>query len=230
MYIPVEHEHIPLVVIDNFLPRDYVTKLYEDFIKLKPHFGVPHWSGGYNDGAAYNPDEPLSPLCTGQDVWLPFNNDQAEKNKDLGYYVSNLSKYIFHQGILDFLTHAKNEELTAYAKYRYLYKYHIINYGDGGYYNWHRDLSVSGMTWDGLEVNKQNAFTFALTLVKDPSVMKGGEQYFMYKNHTYRLPLTSNQLAIFPSTVFHACSEITAPKDLAWENKRFNIQAWLCHG
>ena len=50
MYIPVEHEHIPLVVIDNFLPRDYVTKLYEDFIKLKPHFGVPHWSGGYNDG------------------------------------------------------------------------------------------------------------------------------------------------------------------------------------
>lgn len=72
-------------------------------------------------------------------------------------------------------------------------------------------------------------FTFALTLVKDPSVMKGGEQYFMYKNNTFKLPLTNNQLVIFPSTVYHACSEITAPKDLAWENKRFNIQAWLCH-
>ena len=230
MYIPVEHEHIPLVVIDNFLPRDYVTRLYEDFIKLKPHFGIPVWHGGHNDvNFAYNPDEPLSPRCTGQDIWLPFDKDQSEKNKDVGYYVSNLNKYIFHQGILDFLAHAKSEELTSYAKFGYLYKYHIINYGDGGYYNWHRDLLVSGMTWSDVEVNKQNAFTFALTLIKDPSVMKGGEQYFMYKNHTYRLPLTSNQLVIFPSTVFHACSEITAPKDLEWENKRFNIQAWLCH-
>lgn len=227
MYIPIEHEKIPLVVIDNILPRDYVKKLYDDFNKLKPHFGIPHWSGNYNDGPAYNPDEPLSPLCTGQDVWLPF--DEQEKNKDLGFFISNLSKYIFHQGILDFLTNCKNDELTAYSKFRYNYKYHIINYGDGGYYNWHRDLHVNGITWDGVNVHKQNAFTFALTLVKDTSIMTGGDQLFMYKNNTFKLPLTNNQLTIFPNTVYHSCSEITAPKDLEWDQKRFNIQAWLCH-
>ena len=95
MYIPVEHEHIPLVVIDNFLPRDYVTRLYEDFIKLKPHFGIPHWSGGYNNGPSYNPNDPVNPLCTGHDVWLPFDKDKVEKNKDLGFYLSNLNKYIY---------------------------------------------------------------------------------------------------------------------------------------
>lgn len=227
MYIPIEHEKIPLVVIDNILPRDYITRLFDDFNKLKHHFGVPQWSDSYGISTAYNADEPLSPKCTGQDVWLPF--EDSEKNKDLGYYVSNLSKYIFHQGILDFLTNCKNDELTAYSKYRYTYKYHIINYGDGGYYNWHRDLSVNGITWDGMNVNKQNAFTFALTLVKDPSIMKGGDQLFMFKNNTFKLPLTSNQLTIFPSSVYHSCSEITAPKDLEWDQKRFNIQAWLCH-
>lgn len=229
MYIPVEHDTIPLVVIDNFLPRDFITKLFEDFIKLKPHFGIPHWSGYDGGNLAYNADEPISPLCTGQDVWLPFDRNEQEKNKDLGFYISNLHKYLFHQGILDFMSNAKNQELNAYSKFRYYYKYHIINYGNGGYYNWHRDLNVNGITWDGVEVNKTNAFTFALTLVKDTSVMTGGDQLFMYKNHTFKLPLTNNQLTIFPSTVFHSCSEIIAPKDLSWENKRFNLQAWLCH-
>ena len=101
MYIPIEHENIPLVVIDNFLPRDYISKLYEDFIKLKPHFGIPHWGGSYN-GNAYNSDEPLSPLCTGQDIWIPFNKENDEKNKDLGHYISNLYKYIFHQGVFEY--------------------------------------------------------------------------------------------------------------------------------
>ena len=163
MYIPIEHEKIPLVIIDNFLPRDYIIKLYEDFIKLKPFFGIPHWSSYDGGGGAYSPDEPLSPLCTGQDLWLPFDKNQQEKNANLGFYISNLQKYLFHQGILDFLTYSKSEELNAYSKFSYTYKYHIINYGDGGYYNWHKDLRVNGMTWDGIEANnKANAFTLLL--------------------------------------------------------------------
>lgn len=228
MYIPFEHEKIPLVTINNFLPRDYVKKLYEDFIRLKSHFGIPHWSSDYSDQLAYNADEPLSPLCTGQDLWLPFEPNDS-RNNEIGIYLKNLSKYLFHQGILHFMTNCKSQELNSYSKFRYDYKYHIINYGDGGYYNWHKDISVNGFTWEGNTVSKQNAFTFALTLVKDVNLLKGGDQYFMYKNETYVLPLANNQLTIFPSSVFHSCSEITADKNLEWEKKRFNIQAWLCH-
>lgn len=228
MYIPYEHEKIPLVVINNFLPRDYISKLYTDFLSLKNHFGIPHWSSNYNDQLAYNADEPLSPLCTGQDLWLPFERNDV-RNNEIGFYLRNLNKYLFHQGILDFMTNCKNQELNNYSKFRYDYKYHIINYGDGGYYNWHKDITVNGFTWEGNEVNKQNAFTFALTLVKDTNLLKGGDQYFMYKNETFILPLANNQLTIFPSSVFHSCSEITADKNLDWEKKRFNIQAWLCH-
>jgi hypothetical protein len=225
MYIPIEHEKIPLVTVENFLPRDYIVKLMEDFINLKPYFGIPMWTHGH----AYNSDDPLSPLCTGQDIWLPFEKENQEKNKYLGKYITNLNQYIFHQGILNFLTNCKHEELTAYAKFRYHYKYHVVNYGDGAYYNWHCDRDVAGMTWDGVEVNKANAFTFALTLVKDVSLIKGGDQLFMYKNNIHKIPLANNQLSIFPSNVYHSCTEITTSPQLSWENKRFNIQAWLCH-
>jgi Rps23 Pro-64 3,4-dihydroxylase Tpa1-like proline 4-hydroxylase len=225
MYIPIEHEKIPIVTVENFLPRDYINKLMTDFINLKEHFGIPMWT----HGKAYHSDEPLSPLCTGQDLWLPFEKEHSENNKFVGKYVKGLNEYIFHQGILNFLTNCRHEELTAYSKFRYHYKYHIVNYGDASYYNWHRDLDLDGMTWDNVEVHKKNAFTFALTLVKDVNLIKGGDQLFMYKNNIHKIPLSNNQLTIFPSTVYHSCTEITAPTDLAWENKRFNIQAWLCH-
>lgn len=230
MFIPTEHDKIPLVIIDNFLPTDYINSLYVDFEKLKDSFNISHWTNGIGEEVkpTHSADDPLNPLCLGEDVWLPFGATEDD-NKNIGNCLKNLSQYLFHQGILEFLKNSKHYELKSYAEFFYDFKYHIVNYKNGGYYNWHTDGVVRGPTFAGNVVEKRNVFTFALTLVKNTELIKGGDQYFMYKNDIHVSPLKNNQLTIFPSTVYHSCSEIFAPEDLSWENRRFNIQAWLCH-
>jgi len=234
MYIPVEYDKVPLVVIENFLPNDFLKELINDIVKLKHHFGIPHWASPnslVNDNVNMITDanKPISPLCIGEDIWLPFTDDKIQCDVEIGKYILNLQKYLFHQGILEFMSNCKSEQLNLYSIFRQHYRYHIINYGNGGYYNWHKDTQLSGRTFENIYVDKKTTFTFALTICKNIDLISGGDQIFMYKNNIVKLPLKHNQLVIFPSTVWHSCTEITAPEDLEWENKRFNIQAWLCN-
>lgn len=67
MYIPVEYDKVPLVVIENFLPNDFLKELINDIVKLKHHFGIPHWASPnslVNDNVNIITDanKPISPL------------------------------------------------------------------------------------------------------------------------------------------------------------------------
>lgn len=227
MYIPVELEDVPVVVIDNFLPKDYLNRLFKDIESLEPFFKKSKWT--LESGEVDEIQEALSHNCTGEDLWLPFNSEDDEKNEFVGDAIINLYQYFYHTGVREFLRYCKSPELNCYPKYRYNCLYHLINYKNGGYYNWHQDSNVSGMSWAGFQVDKQTTFTFALTLLKDESLISGGEQLFMKDGKIVRVESKNNRLVIFPSDVFHSVTEITMDEKTDWINRRFNIQAWLCH-
>jgi Rps23 Pro-64 3,4-dihydroxylase Tpa1-like proline 4-hydroxylase len=227
MYIPVELEEVPVVVIDNFLPKDYIESLFSDIENLKPFFGKSKWTTGV--GTPDEVQEKISHNCTGEDLWLPFELEEDDKNEHIGDSIINLYQYFYHTGIREFLRHCKSPELNCYSKYNYNCLYHLINYKSGGYYNWHQDSNVSGMSWAGFPVDKQTTFTFALTLLKDESLISGGEQLFMKDGKIVSIESKNNRLVIFPSDVYHAVTEITMDENTEWINRRFNLQAWLCH-
>jgi len=221
MFIPVENQDIPLVVIDDFLPSHYLQSLFSDIKRLKPYFGKSHWTSGFQ--ADTNPN------CTGEDLWLPFSAKEDDKNGQIGEPLAGLFKYFLHEGVINFLSNCKHSDLNSFNRFQYNFLYHIINYGNGGYYNWHLDSKVEGMSWHGFEVNKKTTYTFALTLIQDETLISGGNQLFMKDGKVVKFESKNNQLIIFPSNVYHSLSEIKTTEDLPWEMRRFNIQAWLCH-
>ncbi len=220
MFIPIEKEEIPLIVIDDFLPQRYIDTIFSQIVELKPHFSKSNWSSGVQDEHG--------PNCSGEDLWLPFSKEQDDKNNEIGQDLANLWKFLFHEGLNNFLDNCNHTEFRDYSTVKYNFAYHIINYGNGGYYNWHLDSKITGGTWYGIEVNNRTLFTFALTLIKDESLIKGGKQLFMKDGKIVELESKNNQLVIFPSTVYHSLTEIKTDENLDWEKRRFNIQAWLC--
>lgn len=222
MFIPKEHPDIPLIIVDNFLPTQYCKNLMEDIKKLKPLYSTSHWVEGPQTGLNQN--------CTGEDLWLPFGEEEDIKNEQIGESIANLWNYLFHFGLLDFIDNSKHPELNLYSKFKYNFAYHIINYPNSGYYNWHKDSILEGMTWRGYDVCKDTTYTFALTLIDDESnIVSGGRQLFMKDGNIFELESKNNQLVIFPSSVYHSLTEIEYKDDLPWESRRFNLQAWLCH-
>jgi hypothetical protein len=198
--------------------------LFNQIFNLKKHFGESSWS--------FDGDEPIinskhKSHCNGEDLWLPF--EDPEKNSDMGEDLVYLCKFFFQEGLIDFLKNSKHGEFKNFHEFEYNFVYHIINYGNNGYYNWHKDSRVSGQSFYGVEVDKKTTYTFALTLIKDESLLKGGKQLFMKDGNIVEIESKNNQLVIFPSNVYHSLTEIQADENLSWENRRFNIQAWLCH-
>lgn len=229
MFYPKEVEDLPIIIIDNFLPKNYLEKLFNDILKLKKHFN----NSKFVDNESYSQKE----HCNGDDIWLPFPPNQSEKNADVGESIFELQNYFFHEGVIDFIDNCKNSELNCYSRFPYNFAFHIINYGDGGYYNWHLDHKVfnplilmgKAEPSDIIPLEKNVTFTFALTIIKDESKLTGGKQVFMKNGKVLEIESKNNQLVIFPSNVYHSLTEIKAEKNLPWENRRFNFQAWLCH-
>jgi hypothetical protein len=225
------HEEIdpPIIWSENFLPRAVVKSIFDDMNNIKQYFGTPVWKFGDGATKANNTTTDfettknnLNHLCWGSDVWLPDPNIPA------GYALSNLDKFFFHQGILQFMRTCKNREFQLGGRYGLTGRTHIISYGNGGYYNWHTDDGVYGTSIFGKEIAMTPVFTMSYTLVQDESLIKGGSQLFMHEGKCYEYPLKNNFLCIFPSRLHHACSEVICDPAMPWENNRFNIQIWTC--
>lgn len=229
MFLLHEETDPPLIWSENFLPRSVVKSIFDDMNNIKQYFGTPVWKFG--DGATKASSTTtdyeitknnLNHLCWGSDVWLPDENIPA------GYALSNLDKFFFHQGILQFMKTCKSREFQLGGRYGLTGRTHIISYGNGGYYNWHTDDGVYGKSIHGKDIAMTPVFTMSYTLVQDESLIKGGSQLFMHEGKCYEYPLKNNFLCIFPSRLHHACSEVICDPAMPWENNRFNIQIWTC--
>ena len=84
MFIPIENKDIPIVVIDNFLPESYLNEVFSNIIDLKDFFSKSHWTSGIG--------EDINPNCTGEDLWLPFSQEEDEKNAKIGTPLAGIFK------------------------------------------------------------------------------------------------------------------------------------------
>ena len=227
MYLLKEEEELPIITSENFLPRQLVEDCFNDMYDAKQYFGVPSWRFGDNyDGDqdmasndVSNPDSNKH-LCWGSDLWIP------DANIPVGPFLGNLERWFHHQGITRFMSECRSRELQLGGRMPLTGRTHIISYGDGGYYNWHADDFVAGLSIHGKDIATTPLFTISYTLVRDESLIEGGSQLFMHEGKTFEFPLKNNFLCIFPSRMFHACSEVKCDPNMPWENNRFNLQIW----
>ena len=216
MFDIVEYDEPPFIVVKDFLPTRVIQQFFAELAMLEPHFGTPKWS---ETGEEVTGEAHAHTLCNGTDIWLPKQGVNAPVLTRI------FSQFIFHQGMLEYFNQCKNNWFVPIPYMKREGRVHIINYTDGGYYNWHRDVEVAR---DG--GNFLVHTTFALSLASESASFEGGDSMFMFRNATRRLPFTNNQLIIFPSHVSHAASEVKMDAGAGFMDGRFNIQFWLTSG
>lgn len=227
MFLLKEEDDLPIITAEDFLPRRLVDNIQQEMYDIREYFGTPSWrfgdftmrdsemTGGTDITVSDN-----NHLCWGNDIWLP------DENVPSGFHLNNLDKFFYHQGIIRFMSECLSREFQLANRFPLHGRTHIISYGNGGYYNWHDDGFVAGITNTGKNIAQTPLYTVSYTLVRDESLIEGGSQLFMHEGKTFEYPLKNNFLCIFPSRMFHACSEVKCDPDMPWENNRFNIQMW----
>jgi len=216
VYDIVEHSDPPLIVAQNFLPSAMVAEVLAELEALEPHFGRPRWSEA---GQEVSDAAHAHTLCNGRDIWLPRPGVEAP------VLTAKLSQFIFHQGMLEFLRECRNDWFVVIPYMRPEGRVHVINYVNGGYYNWHRDVEIMRGGKHFLVHT-----TFALSLAREPGSFAGGDSLYMYRNRVKRIPFAHNQLIAFPSHVAHAASEVRMDPGARFMDGRFNVQFWLTAG
>lgn len=216
MFDIVEHDDLPIITAQNFLPAAVVAELFAELEGIQGAFGSPKWS---EVGEDVSSQTHAHTLCNGKDLWLP------ERGVEAPVLTEKLLQFLFHQGMLEFFSECRNNWFVVIPYMKRNGRVHVINYTDGGYYNWHRDVEV-GRGGKAFLVHT----TFALSLARRGGAFEGGDSMFMYRNTTKRIPFSHNQLIVFPSHVSHAASPVSMDPKAVFMDGRFNIQFWLTAG
>ena len=216
MYSIEEDPELPLIIVRNMLPQAVVEEILDEIASIQQHFGKPTWSDAGKDvsGASH-----AHTLCNGLDVWLPQSNISTP------VLLRKFPEFLFHQGILEFFGGCRSDSFIPIPLMHKDGRIHVINYTNGGYYNWHKDIEL-GRGGQSYLVHT----TFALSLARESPQFEGGESMYMYRNKVRTFPFTNNQLLIFPSHVTHAASEVKMDPEGSFMDGRFNIQFWLTGG
>lgn len=216
MFDIVEHSDLPIITAQDFLPTAVVGELFREFETIRGAFGQPQWSEA---GKNISGESHAHTLCNGKDIWLP------QRGVDAPILTHKLLQFLFHQGMLEFFSECRNNWYVIIPYMKRNGRVHVINYTNGGYYNWHRDVELGR---DGKDYLVHT--TFALSLARSEGAFEGGDSMFMYRNTTKRIPFKHNQLIIFPSHVSHAASQVRMDPNADFMDGRFNLQFWLTAG
>tara|TARA_Y100001938_G_C8091324_1_gene435257 strand:+ start:750 stop:1382 length:633 start_codon:yes stop_codon:yes gene_type:complete len=196
-----------IISCENFLPKPFVDKLYIDLLNAQSRFGVSNWATNEIDDSK----EFFSHYCGGFDFWIT----EPEQTKGVEE-IAKLKNWFFHQGLFRF---AESERMSNYSVLTRKCKHHIhvVAYNNGGYYNWHKDMTNG------------NIFTFNLILNKGTEKLKGGDMLFMDDGERVQISNQNNLMVVFPTHVDHAITPIVSEnnKDVAFAEQRFSIQFWV---
>lgn len=235
MYTIKERTDIPLIRIENLLPDWMVDDTLDLTANLKDRFSSPGWSNG-RGGQITNRRERKS-LCSAKDLWIPISQAKDSSTVDhpsmqvpwvppLLYEL--VERHFFQHGILDYCRNAKNSIFRLLPTQDADGRIHIISYGNGGYYNWHKDNSISeGAYLYGESPARNMMFTFNLSLCKEPSGFEGGNLLFMDGDKVVQEPFAHNSMTIFPCTVSHAVETVRFNESENWDNRRISLQFWM---
>jgi len=229
MYLIEELEDVPVVKVSNLLPDWFIDELYGLLGELEGQFATPNWASG-KDRPMVNKRTSMS-LCSAKDMWFPATI--ASKKSPAGQpwvpalMYELLERFIFHQGILDFLSRSSQDVFRLIPEQSHDGRMHIVSYGDKDYYNWHRDHTMpDGAFMYGKSPARKVLFTFNLCLCKNDQMI-GGDGLYMKDNKTIAAPFEHNAMYIFPATVSHAASAIKMNSKDTWLNRRFSCQFWM---
>jgi len=193
-----------IIACDNFLPIQKVDELYSDLLNNRQVFQPPSWGNGENSNT-----ELFSEKCGGLDFWL---NDKTKQ--DNNSFIESMHKWMMHQGF-EYYVKDNGAQVYDFLKRKLEWDIHVISYNNGGYYNWHKDISMSTL------------FTFNLILNKG-NTLKGGDLLF-YDREIIEIENKNNFLVVFPSYIPHAIKPVYTEdnKDVPFLEQRFSIQFWV---
>ena len=193
-----------IIACDNFLPSQKIDELYSDLLNNRQVFSPPSWS---NETSTTT--ELFSEKCGGLDFWL--NNKTKQDNNS---FIESVHKWMMHQGF-EYYVKDNGAKVYDFLKRKLEWDIHVISYNNGGYYNWHKDISMSTL------------FTFNLILNKGDT-LKGGDLLF-YDREIIEVENKNNFLVVFPSYIPHAIKPVyTEDKnDVPFLEQRFSIQFWV---
>tara|TARA_R100001015_G_C4583360_1_gene139558 strand:+ start:121 stop:744 length:624 start_codon:yes stop_codon:yes gene_type:complete len=193
-----------IIACDNFLPTQKVDELYSDLLNNRQVFQPPSWGDGENMNT-----ELFSEKCGGLDFWL---NDKTKQ--DNNSFIESMHKWMMHQGF-EYYVKDNGAQVYDFLKRKLEWDIHVISYNNGGYYNWHKDISMSTL------------FTFNLILNKG-NTLKGGDLLF-YDREIIEIENKNNFLVVFPSYIPHAIKPVYTEdnKDVPFLEQRFSIQFWV---
>jgi len=172
-----------IIACDNFLPTQKVDELYSDLLNNRQVFQPPSWGDGENMNT-----ELFSEKCGGLDFWL---NDKTKQ--DNNSFIESMHKWMMHQGF-EYYVKDNGAQVYDFLKRKLEWDIHVISYNNGGYYNWHKDISMSTL------------FTFNLILNKG-NTLKGGDLLF-YDREIIEIENKNNFLVVFPSYIPHAITRM----------------------
>ena len=165
MFSIEELEDVPVVVARDFLPSSFIEHLYGLIARFQSHFGRPPWSKDPH-GTAMDEGKRAS-LCLGEDIWFPYKDPRDDESRPLvpRLLYEYVEQYVFHQGLMAFLARTRCEAFRLIPEQSPDGRIHLICYGNGGYYNWHRDLALrEGPSLYGHTSPRHNLMTFSLCL------------------------------------------------------------------
>ena len=129
-------------------------------------------------------------------------------------FIESMHKWMMHQGF-EYYVKDNGAQVYDFLKRKLEWDIHVISYNNGGYYNWHKDISMSTL------------FTFNLILNKG-NTLKGGDLLF-YDREIIEIENKNNFLVVFPSYIPHAIKPLYTEdnKDVPFLEQRFSIQFWV---
>ena len=201
----------PVLVIDDFLPKDQADACFEEAIDLKRIY-MPSRVG-------YGQDNRTDPkIRTNELVYLDSVFGSApERSRILTALHNRVNseecKAVFHKGdlIFDVINYANRREMT------------LSRYGAGNHYGKHQDTVFAKENPDAI---RHRLATMCYYMNREPQRFTGGA-LALYKNEeTLTVEPKHNRAVLFPSFTHH---EVQAVKleDKEFDSGRFSVNFWF---
>ncbi len=190
------------VVIKDFLTQNEQDLLWTEIKENKLKFK----SGKYKKDGVDSVHENIKKNM-GFDVSLKYKNIDDSSIRSMFHY-----KIFQNKSIIQTLNSAKSPvyQILKFTKYD---RTKISAYGNGDFYDWHRDGNDNGI------------LTVLYMLCKEPRKFSGGDLMLKWTDNEKTIPFENNTLLIFPRNTLHTVTNIKMDSKNFWD-KRFTIQCF----
>jgi len=193
----------PHIVIDDFLPTEYIEDFLKEIEVLKPQLVQGEVEETVSEQKIINEE-----LKKNKIVWL---TDYYRGRDADSFIVSALSNILWSSEFIGILE-SQRCPLFEFRKYVESDSLMLSAYADGDYYDYHIDLG-----------SKESYITSVLTLFREPKVFSGGDFKMTWKDDTKIVECINNRLVVFPSGLAHGVEPIIS-KSEEFMDSRFSMQ------